>query len=206
VHRPQHVLAVFGHAVPGQRIAGEVVKRGQEPHRCQVFYDQIVQPEVVDVPGEVLEEREELDDAQRAVATGGRLSPDEVLPDTAVITMLPALSPTQAVSRSGGKRSREPGLPHPVAQVQRVAAILQQDGCLSDPRDPAFLVDAGQRGERLAVLHSPPIVPAELKREPTPGPGGTQRRAGAWGRGGLKVPRCELSALTAGPGAAAWSG
>jgi hypothetical protein len=40
---------------------------------------------------------------------------------------------------------RQPGLPHPVAQVRRIAAGHQQDVSLPDPRDPPLLADAGQR-------------------------------------------------------------
>src|SRR5207248_10256569 len=38
-----------------------------------------------------------------------------------------------------------PGLPHPVAQVRRIAAGRQQDVSLPDPGDPPLLADAGQR-------------------------------------------------------------
>ena len=34
-----------------------------------------------------------------------------------------------------------------MAQIQRVAAIHQQDICLADPGDSAFFVNAGQRGK-----------------------------------------------------------
>ena len=37
----------------------------------------------------------------------------------------------------------QPGLPHPVGQVQGVAAAHQQDVCRPDPGDPALFVDAG---------------------------------------------------------------
>jgi hypothetical protein len=53
----------------------------------------------------------EVHDAQRFIATSGQLPLDEVLPDTRGITMLPALSPTQTVSRSDGKRSAPGGSP-----------------------------------------------------------------------------------------------
>ncbi len=42
-------------------------------------------------------------------------------------------------------RSYQPGLPHPVAQVRRIAAGHQQDVSLPDPGDPPLLADAGQR-------------------------------------------------------------
>jgi hypothetical protein len=47
----------------------------------------------------------EINDSQCSVATCGRLPADEVLPTQGVITMLPALNPTQTVSRRDGKRS-----------------------------------------------------------------------------------------------------
>ena len=89
----------------------------------------------------------EVDDSQRFIATGGRLPPDEVLPDTGGHHHAPGAQshPDRLAQRR--QEIRQPGLPHPVAQVQGVAAIHQQDVCLSDPGDPAFFVDAGQRGE-----------------------------------------------------------
>jgi hypothetical protein len=45
-----------------------------------------------------------------------------------------------------------------VAQVQGVAAIDQQDVCFSNPTDPAFCIDAGQRGE----LQHAQGLPAQL--------------------------------------------
>ena len=61
------------------------------------------QPSVVQV-----REDREVDDAQRAVVAGGWPPLDEVLPDRGVITMLPALSPTQTVSSNDGSRSASP--------------------------------------------------------------------------------------------------
>jgi hypothetical protein len=52
-------------------------------------------------------EDREFDHSQRFIAAVGRSPDDEVLPDPGVITMLPALSPTQTVS-SDGKRSAKP--------------------------------------------------------------------------------------------------
>ncbi len=92
-------------------------------------------------------EDREVDDAQRLIATGGRLPVDEVLPDTGGHHHAPGAQshPDRLVQRR--QEIRQPGLPHPVAQVQGVAAVHQQDVCLSDPGDPALFVDAGQRGE-----------------------------------------------------------
>ena len=92
-------------------------------------------------------EDREVDDPQRAVATGGRLPPDEVLPDAGGHHHAPGAQPHPDRLAQRRQEVRQPGLPHPVAQVQGVAAIHQQDVCLSDPGDPAFFVDAGQRGE-----------------------------------------------------------
>jgi hypothetical protein len=50
----------------------------------------------------------EVDDAQRRVAPVGRLPPTKSSPMRGVITMLPALSPTQSVSRSDGRSSASP--------------------------------------------------------------------------------------------------
>ncbi len=61
--------------------------------------------------------------------------------------MLPALSPTQTVSRSDGKRSASPDCRIQWHRYRAIAAIHQQNVCLSHPADPAFFVDAGQRGE-----------------------------------------------------------
>ena len=70
--------------------------------------------------------------------------------------MLPALSPAQTLSGSDGRRSGQPGLPHPVAQVERVAAVHQQRVGLLDPGDPPLLVEAGQRGELQHAQGLPP--------------------------------------------------
>ena len=88
----------------------------------------------------------EVDETQRAVVTGGRFPLDEVLSDTGGHDHAPG---AQADPHGAQRRQeiRQPGLPHPVAQVQHVAAVHQQDVCLFDPGDPAFLVDAGQGGE-----------------------------------------------------------
>ena len=56
---------------------------------------------------QVREDRE-VDDAQRFVAAAGRPPADEVLADPGVSTMLPALNPTQTLSRSDGRRSARP--------------------------------------------------------------------------------------------------
>ena len=53
-------------------------------------------------------EDREVDDPKRFVAAGWRLPADEIVPDPGVITMLPALSPTQTVSSSDGSRSASP--------------------------------------------------------------------------------------------------
>ena len=82
-----------------------------------------------------------------SVATGGRLPLDEVLPDTRGHHHAPGAQPHPDRLAQRRQEVRQPGLPHPVAQVQGVAAIHQQDVGLSDPGDPAFFVDAGQRGE-----------------------------------------------------------
>jgi len=56
-----------------------------------------------------MRENREVDDTQRHVVTGdGRLRLDEVLSDTGVITMLPALSPIQTVLSSDGNSSARP--------------------------------------------------------------------------------------------------
>ena len=60
--------------------------------------------------------------------------------------MLPALRPTQT-ARSDGKRPGQSGLPHPVAQIQGIATVDQQDVGLVDHGDPLLFIDAGQRGE-----------------------------------------------------------
>ena len=49
-----------------------------------------------------------VDEAECAVATCGRLPPDELLANGGVITMLPALMPTQTVSSSEGSKSARP--------------------------------------------------------------------------------------------------
>jgi hypothetical protein len=51
----------------------------------------------------------EVDESQRLVVTrDGGLRRDELLSDTRVITMLPALSPTQTIWSSDGRRSARP--------------------------------------------------------------------------------------------------
>ena len=89
------------------------------------------------------------------LAAGGRNSMN-ASPTLGVITMLPALSPPQTVSVSEG-RDRQPGLAHPVAQVQRIAATDQRRSA-SLTRDPHRLVEARERGE----LEDPHGFPAEL--------------------------------------------
>src|SRR5215203_5625880 len=78
-------------------------------------------------------------------------------PILGVITMLPALSPTQTVLERRQEISQS-GLPHPVAQIQRVAAVHQQGVTLLDQGNPEFFVDAGQCGE---LQHSQGL-PAQL--------------------------------------------
>ena len=61
---------------------------------------------------QVREDRE-VDDSERTVAAGGRLQPTKSSPILGVMTMLPALSPTQTVSssddgREASRRRTEP--------------------------------------------------------------------------------------------------
>ena len=79
--------------------------------------------------------------------TSRRLPPDEILPDTGGQHQAPGAQPHPDRLAQRRQKVRQPGLPHPVAQVQGVAVFHQQDVCLSNPGDPAFFVDAGQRGE-----------------------------------------------------------
>ena len=97
-------------------------------------------------------------------------------PMRGVITMLPALMPTQTVSPSAAT-VRQPGLPHPVAQVEGIAAVHQQDVGLPHP-EPNVPVDAGS-----AVSSSTPtdfqprsdmgVIPSG---DETPGCAGTAHR------------------------------
>ena len=89
----------------------------------------------------------EVNHAQRFIATDGRLPADEVLPDPGGHHHAPGAQPHPDRLAQRRQEIRQPGLAHPVAQVQGVAAIHQQDVCLSDPGDPAVFADAGQRGE-----------------------------------------------------------
>ena len=86
----------------------------------------------------------------------GRPPPDEVLPDARGHHHAAGAQPDP--DRLGQRRQeiRQPGLPHPVAQVQGIAAADQQDVGLPDQGDPAFLVDAGQRGELQHAHGLPP--------------------------------------------------
>ena len=74
---------------------------------------------------QVREDRE-VDEAQRAVAPGGRLPPDEVRPDAGGHHHAPGAQPH--VDRLAQRRQEigQPGLPHPVAQVQGVAAATSR--------------------------------------------------------------------------------
>ena len=98
---------------------------------------------------DVREDRK-VDDAQRAIVTRDGWLPTltKSSPTRGVITMLPALSPTQTVfSQRRQRQAREAGLPHPVTQKEGVSAIHQQDIGVPHPLDPALLANAGQRGE-----------------------------------------------------------
>ena len=61
--------------------------------------------------------------------------------------MLPALSPTQTVSRSDGKRSASPDCRIQWHRYRASPPCDQQDVGLLDHGNPAFFVDAGQRGQ-----------------------------------------------------------
>src|SRR5579859_6401627 len=83
-------------------------------------------------------------------------------PILGVITMLPALTPTHTMSGSDGKHIGQPGLPHPVAQVRRVAAVDQEHAGLPDPGDPSLRADGGQCRELEDTQRCPPqagVVP-----------------------------------------------
>ena len=88
-----------------------------------------------------------INQSQRFIATGGRLPADEVLPDVGGHHHAPGAQ--SHIDRLAQRRQevRQSGLPHPVAQIQGIAATHQQDVGLLDHGDPKLLVDAGQRGE-----------------------------------------------------------
>src|SRR6266508_223669 len=84
------------------------------------------------------------DHPQRFIATGGRLPPDEVLSDVGGHHDAPGAQ--SHVDRAQRRQEvRQSGLPHPVAQIQGIAAIHQQDVRLLDHGDPLLFIDAGQR-------------------------------------------------------------
>src|SRR5262249_28071747 len=66
-------------------------------------------------------------------------------PIRGVITMLPALTLTQTVSRSDGRRSARPDARIQWHKYAASPAVDQQDVGLSDERNPALLVEARQR-------------------------------------------------------------
>src|SRR6185503_661685 len=98
----------------------------------------------------------EVDESEGFVATAGRLPLDEVLADTRGHHHASGAQshPCRLVQR--GQEVRQPGLPHPVAEVEGIAAVHQEDICLSDPWHPAFPVEAGQRGEFQDAYGLPP--------------------------------------------------
>ena len=115
---------------------------------------------------QVREDRE-IDDAQRAVTFSGRLPADEVLPDTRGHHHAAGAQPHPDGFAQRRQEICQPGLTHPVAQVQSVATIHQQDVCLFYPSDPAFFVDAGQRGK----LEHAQRLPAQLAHRGRGSPG-----------------------------------
>ena len=83
---------------------------------------------------------------------------DEVLPDPRGHHEAPGTEANVDRVRHRPEQLGQSRLPHPVAQVQGVAAVHEQDVGLPDPRDPAVLVDAGERRE----LQDPDGLPAKL--------------------------------------------
>ena len=87
---------------------------------------------------------------------------DKVAAMRGVITMLPALTPTQAVSGGEGRRSARPGA-HPVAEVGSVAAVDQEH---IGPRTQGTQrsADGGQRNEFRAGRATQPGPPMWCRR------------------------------------------
>ncbi len=101
-------------------------------------------------------EHRKINQAQRLIATG-RLSPtDKLLPDQGGHHHAPGAQPH--VDRVAQRRQEvgQAGVPHPVGQIHRVAAIDQQHVGLLDGRDPMLLFNAGQRGEFQHAQRLPP--------------------------------------------------
>jgi hypothetical protein len=92
-------------------------------------------------------EHRERNQSERSIATGGRSPRDEVLPDVGGHHDAPGAQ--SHVDRVAQRRQeiRQSRLAHPVAQIQGIAAVHQQDVGLLDHRHPMVLIDAGQRGE-----------------------------------------------------------
>src|SRR5690349_546435 len=75
--------------------------------------------------------------SQRAIATGGRLPADEVLPDAGSHHHAPgAQSYIDRLAPKLWQEVSQSGLPHPVAQIQGIAAFHQQGVRLLDQREP----------------------------------------------------------------------
>jgi hypothetical protein len=117
------------------------------PPRC---FGQGVRREQVQVRG-----NREVGDSQRSIVPSGHST--KYSPIRGVVTMLPALTPTQTVPGSNGSRSARTGLSHPVAQVRRTAAVDQEHVGLADPGNPPVCADGGQCGE----LEDPEGGPAQ---------------------------------------------
>jgi hypothetical protein len=94
---------------------------------------------------QVREDRE-VNEPQRFVPTAGRLPANEVLADARGHHHASGAQPhPDGLERR--QQVRQPGLPHPMAQVQGVTAVDQQHVGLSDPAQPAFRLEAGKRGQ-----------------------------------------------------------
>jgi hypothetical protein len=142
---------------------------------------------------QVREDRE-IDDPQRLVRAGGRLPDDEVLTDPRCHRHAPGAQsdPHRVVQRR--HEVCQPGLPHPVGQIQRIAAVHEQDVGLLEQRNPEALVEAGQRGELEYAHRLPPqlghraarLLPADEPPRPAePARGAPVRSGGDAQRAGL---------------------
>lgn len=74
-----------------------------------------------------MREDREIDDPEGAVAPVGRRLPDEVVTDPGSHHHAPSTQPHPDGVLQRRQEVRQPGLPHPVAQVHRSAAAHQQD-------------------------------------------------------------------------------